>query len=114
MNAITQVRFASDYTVAAEIEAIAWKLMDGVIESNSDAMQLASDYADDAAAVCEDDCEAPFGSISQNIIRLVRQSLAVRIKLEIANRDFTFEAEYAARQRSKRIDANGCGDVPTW
>jgi hypothetical protein len=114
MNAISQVCPATDYTVAAEIEAIAWKLMEGDIEQGSDALQLAADYADMATDTYEDQAGMTFGATHQNIVRLVRQSLTARIKMEISNRDFTFEVEYASRQRSGRIDANGCGDVPVW
>lgn len=114
MNATTKIRYLTDYTVAAEIEAIAWKLMEGDIETGSDAMQLAADYADVATDTYEDEAGVSFGVTAQNIIRLVRQSLLARIKMEISNRDFTFEVEYHNRQRSGRIDANGCGDIPTW
>jgi len=114
MNAFSHQAFVTDYTVAAEIEALAWKLMACDIEQGSDEMKLASDYADQATEQYEDEAEAPFGSTSQNIVRLVRQSLLARIKQEIRNRDFAFDLEYTKRRRSGMIDANGCGELPTW
>lgn len=112
MNAIA--RFATDYTVAAEIEALAWKLMDGEIEQGSDAMHLASMFADAATNEYETEAGVTFGATAQNIVRIVSQSLRVRIEQEIRRCDWEFGLEYSKRQRQGRIDANGCGDVPVW
>lgn len=114
MNAITQTIFVTDYTVAASIEAIAWNrtdMLDALSQDANDTMEVARDWSEVAIEIYEDEANI---TVNRNIVRLIITSLHSRLDQEVRRRDWEFNLEYAARVRSGRIDANGCGDTPVW